>query len=129
MSEPTAPAFELLVPPDAAFVATARLFAAAVGRTVGCDEGSIEDLKLAVSEAVTAGLRAGASEQITVRAERLPTVLRIEVEPVPAEVSNAEEDGPAGVELIRLVFQDVEHSEQGGSRPRIGFSVPLGQPS
>lgn len=45
--------FVLDVSPDAASVAIARLFAAAVARGASCSEDAIEDLKLAVSEALT----------------------------------------------------------------------------
>jgi anti-sigma regulatory factor (Ser/Thr protein kinase) len=55
-------AYVLEVPALPAHVGTARLFAAAVARRFGADEDSIEELKLAVSEACTGAIRAQAGD-------------------------------------------------------------------
>src|SRR5919106_1993500 len=54
---PTARGCVLHIPPEAAYVSTARLFVGAVARHFGVEEDSVEDLKLAVSEACNAAIR------------------------------------------------------------------------
>src|ERR687892_1210056 len=57
-SEPdTAVGCVLEIPAQAAYVSTARLFVGAVARHFGVEEDSVEDLKLAVSEACNAAIR------------------------------------------------------------------------
>ena len=48
-----APAVELEVPARPEYVAVVRLALASLGRLVGLDEATVEDLKIAVSEATT----------------------------------------------------------------------------
>src|SRR5918999_1731137 len=43
--------FALQIPVEPAYFGAARLFAASIARHLGCEEASIEDLKVAVSEA------------------------------------------------------------------------------
>lgn len=73
-------------------VRTARLVAAAAARRAGLDETTVDDIRLAVGEAVTrAVLRhqaAGATDQITVRLSHdddLFTVVVIDRAPAPGE--------------------------------------------
>ena len=57
------PAATLSIPPSAEHVRTARLVAVAAARRVGLDEETIDDVRLAVGEAVArAVLRHGAAE-------------------------------------------------------------------
>ena len=48
----------LAIPPAPEFIAMTRLFAAAVARHSGCDEETIDDVKVAISEAVTNSVKA-----------------------------------------------------------------------
>jgi serine/threonine-protein kinase RsbW len=52
------------IPPDPEHVRTARLFAAATARHYGIGEEDVEDLKVAVSEAVTNAIRAHADAAV-----------------------------------------------------------------
>ncbi len=66
-------AYVLDVPPHPGYVGTARLFAGAVARRFGADEDSVEELKLAVSEACTGAIRAqadSATAPVRVEAEQ-----------------------------------------------------------
>jgi serine/threonine-protein kinase RsbW len=130
----------LLMSPQADFVATARLFAASVARHVGCKEETVEDLKVAISEAVTNSIKAqrtaGVSESIRVVA-RVGRSLSFEVvdagrgfgvsPPLQQETtpSGGLYEGSFGLALIRALFGDVsiEPNQNGGTTVR--FSLPL----
>ena len=53
-------AFSLDLPPDPAYVATARMFGSAIARHFGLGEEAVEDLKLGISEACAVVMRDGA---------------------------------------------------------------------
>lgn len=72
----------LELPADAAFVATARIFAASLARHFAVEEDRIDDLKLAISEACGLFIRAG------------DEVIRVDVEPAAGEL-RFEASGPA----------------------------------
>jgi anti-sigma regulatory factor (Ser/Thr protein kinase) len=60
------PAATLTIPPSVEHVRTARLVAVAAARRAGLDEGAVDDVRLAVGEAVArAVLRHGAAELAT----------------------------------------------------------------
>jgi hypothetical protein len=62
-----APAVELEVPARPEYVAVVRLALASLGRLVGLDEVTVEDLKIAVSEATTSAIlvnRAGGGRDL-----------------------------------------------------------------
>jgi anti-sigma regulatory factor (Ser/Thr protein kinase) len=65
-----APAVELEVPARPEYVAVVRLALASLGRLVGLDEATVEDLKIAVSEATTSAMlvnqAAGGSDPVTI---------------------------------------------------------------
>jgi len=73
----------LSIPADPEQVRTARLFAGATARHFGLDEETVEDLKVAVSEAVTNAIRAhaeaGTDEPIRVLATAGPDSIRFDV--------------------------------------------------
>src|SRR5690242_3073168 len=73
-------ALSLEIPSDASHLATARLFASAIGRHFGADEEAVEDLRLGVSEAVTWAVQQGDPTQ-PVRVDVVPEAetLRVEV--------------------------------------------------
>lgn len=64
-NQPEGP-FKLVVPSSPDHVATARLFIASLGRTLGLNAEVIDDLRLAVSEAVTASVISALSSEVTV---------------------------------------------------------------
>jgi serine/threonine-protein kinase RsbW len=65
-----AQAVELEVPARPEYVAVVRLALASLGRLVGLDEATVEDLKIAVSEATTSAMlvnqAAGGSDPVTI---------------------------------------------------------------
>lgn len=64
-NQPEGP-FKLVVPSSPDHVATARLFIASLGRTLGLHAEVIDDLRLVVSEAVTASVISALSSEVTV---------------------------------------------------------------
>jgi anti-sigma regulatory factor (Ser/Thr protein kinase) len=57
----------LTMPAQAAYALTARLFVASSARILGVDEGSVEDLKLAISELHAAAVAAEPGASIEIR--------------------------------------------------------------
>jgi anti-sigma regulatory factor (Ser/Thr protein kinase) len=104
--------FELELAPDASLIVTARLFASDLARQLGCDEGVVDDVKLAVSEGCTAALSRAHSEPILVLAERAEDGLTFSISPIARGAADgpapAESPLPQGVELIELIFEDAE---------------------
>lgn len=124
----------LEIPPQAAYVGTARLFAGAVARHFGIDEGSVDDLKLAVSEACNAAIRVRETEaedrSIRIESNRDGTSLEFEVEGAvdPGSlIATSTEDlvRGLGLELIQALFPDARTtpSRHGGRSVRL--SLPL----
>ncbi|HEX2031470.1 MAG TPA: ATP-binding protein [Actinomycetota bacterium] len=124
------PEATLELPPDAAYIATARIFGSALARHYGVPEGAIEDLKLALSEACAALVR-GSGERMLLAATPLDGRLRYRVTggALPG-AGPAEDDTPSslasvGLELIRALFEDAEITA-GDQRASVSFSVPAG---
>lgn len=115
-------------------VALARLFASGAARDAGVDEATIDDLKIAVSEAVTSALRAaGEDDLITVRTtdtgdrfavsvERRPAAAR---EPAVRLERHADDMADVGLALIVSLFPDAISDDPPGS---VRFSVPIVPP-
>lgn len=80
-NQPEGP-FKLVVPSLPAHVATARLFIASLGRTLGLHAEVIDDLRLAVSEAVTAAVIADRSPEVTVSGTISPEGVSVRVGPL-----------------------------------------------
>jgi serine/threonine-protein kinase RsbW len=121
-------------PPHAEHARTARLFAAAVARHFAVDEERIEDLKVAISEAVTNAIKAHAEAQVddlirvVVAAE--PDGIRFTVmdagsgfDPDRASVTGDDytppsglNEGTLGLDLIRSLFptMDIRRNDQRG---------------
>lgn len=123
------PEATLELPPDAAYIATARIFGSALARHYGVPEGAIEDLKLALSEACAALIR-GSERRILVDATPADRRVRYRVSGGALPSPLTEEDTPSslagvGLELIRALFDDAEigGGEEGAS---VSFSVPAG---
>ena len=119
--------FVLNVPPDPDQVRTTRLFAAAIARFYGVEDDRIEDLKVAISEAATNGIKAHrearATDPLRVSVALQGDGLRFsvidagpgfDVEDVPAGASEAMTprmgifEGSLGLTVIRALFPDVE---------------------
>lgn len=122
-------------PADAAYVATARIFASAVARHYGTDEDAVHDIKLALSEACGALIRAAGDGPVRVAAAPRSGALVFEVAgPATPERLVADDDTtPArfaaemGTELIRALFEDSTMVTE-GERSVVRFSVALESP-
>ena len=80
-NQPEGP-FKLTVPTRPEHVATARLFIASLGRTLGLHAEVIDDLRLAVSEAVTAAVVSAQSNDVTVSGTIGPEGVSVRVGPL-----------------------------------------------
>jgi Histidine kinase-like ATPase domain len=116
--------FSLTVPARAGLVGTIRVFASAVARHYGLAEQIVEDVKLAVSEACTDPIDAGAGGDITV-------VLLDDGPDLRCEIASSRWDGngagasdlPEGIDpavldrlqLVRALFSDAERSGDGAA--------------
>lgn len=128
--------FLLEIPSEAANVSTARLFAAAIARQFGCEEETVENLKLAVSEACTMAVRAPRAGPVRVAAARDGQSLAFEITDVGPPVSEATpEAGEATPEsfsrstsfdIIGALFDDARVSPFGDHGGRLTFSLALG---
>lgn len=119
-------AFTLTLPPRSEHLATARSFAASVARHFDVVGETVEDLKIAVTEACIDAIASGAP--VRVRAEANGHALVFEVDApqdgeVPGRDALDEVGAPARVELIRALFSDAAEVE--ASRRAIRFSVPI----
>jgi anti-sigma regulatory factor (Ser/Thr protein kinase) len=126
----------LEIPPEAAYVSTARLFVGAVGRHFGVDEDSVEDLKLAVSEACNAAIRIRQLEtedrSIRIESNSRGSLLMFDVEDAveaqPSSIATSTEDLVRGLslELIQTLFPGAEMSPGPGGGTSIRLSVLVG---
>lgn len=107
----------LAVPPEASYVGTVRLFASAVGRHIAADDELVDDLKLALAEAVAEPIEAGVGGTIEILAI-LDEVPRFEVRS--ESWTEASVDGDAAFirhgELVRALFADTEVVVVDGAR-------------
>lgn len=104
--------FLLELPTSPAFVGTARMFAASLSRRFGCDQASVEDIKLAVSEACTMAMGNGReSITLTVTVDEP----RIEFTIVGGARTTEEPGSRLGTELVQALFEEVEfrHGDDG----------------
>ncbi|MEX2658746.1 MAG: ATP-binding protein [Acidimicrobiales bacterium] len=139
---PTGPKelIRLEIPALPAFVGVARVVVASVATTVdGIDDGRLEDLRIAVSEACTNAvevhLAEGRQKRVVLRCVLDGDALEIHIEdsgsgfgdggdPDHGRVRGAEEDAERGwgLQLIRALVDDVEFSSADGGT---GTSVRL----
>jgi hypothetical protein len=126
--------FVLQLAPEPSLVMTARLFASHVARVSGCPEERVEDVKLAISEACAAILKAGTGDRpVRIQASPAGDRLLFEVGPASnepgARVNGGRASLPQGLDLIRLIFDDVRTTAGRDSRHRSGghitFTVPV----
>jgi anti-sigma regulatory factor (Ser/Thr protein kinase) len=124
--------FSITVPSRAGLVGTIRAFASAVGRHYGLDDGLVEDVKLAISEACTDPVQAGAGGEISVTVRADGSGLACEVTSQSWEPSAVEgsRDLPESVDpmtldrlnLVRALFPDADRVERGDT-VKVRFST------
>jgi len=135
--------FQVTLPANASVIAVARTFAAAVARTFACDEGSVEDLRIAVSEALTNSIKAHHADEVDA-----PIVLRVSADAARLTVEVVDDgsgidpaiarseaaitppaglqEGSLGLVLIRSLFPDTEISAgETGRGTTVRFSLSL----
>ncbi|HEX6262712.1 MAG TPA: ATP-binding protein [Actinomycetota bacterium] len=120
----------LRIPARAAYVGTARIFAAAVARQSGVGEEHVDDLKLAISEACAAGVREDGDGAIVVHAVLDGSALSFEVSgqdipPPPSDdfVSTPESfRRSVGYDVIRSLYPDASFPSKGSAAIRFSIS-------
>jgi serine/threonine-protein kinase RsbW len=132
--------FALQIPVEPAYFGAARLFAASIARHFGCEEASIEDLKVAVSEACNNVLfdrrSRPSSDAIQVKAWTDDSGVTFEIRDGGVELETNSEGGHEhptteqmgrflGVELIRSLFPDAEVEPNEGAGMDIRFTLSL----
>ena len=126
-------AFSLELPADPAYVATARMFGAAIARHAGIGEEDVEDLKLGISEACAVVMREG-SGALLLRVWESEGALDLEVlgEAGPGAtgvVGSAEDRTPQNFsrsvagEVLEALFADATIDGGGSGGSRVAFSV------
>jgi serine/threonine-protein kinase RsbW len=120
---------ELRIPAKAEFVSIARLAVSAVASRLQFSIEEIEDVKLAVSEALVNAIARG-GPRADVICESLQDGLRIRVrnfggpvQPEALDVARADESaaGSLGVFLIRALMDDVAYEAQNGGTDLVMF--------
>lgn len=126
----------LEIPPEAAYISTARLFAGAMARHFGVAEEALDDLKLAISEACNGAIRFRESEEgnrpirIEVTTEGTSLAFEIEdaIEAGPSLAGDTTGDLTRGlsIELIQALFPEAQMLAGQGGGTSLQLSVPLG---
>jgi anti-sigma regulatory factor (Ser/Thr protein kinase) len=130
----------LEMPREAAYMATARLFAASVARHFGVDEELIPDLKLAISEACAGEILTGTGEsEVRISAASENSLLRFEVSqpeatPSPSIAATGNTPSPGetaslGLEIIQALFENAEVVEAPDGGRVLRFGAPTSAPS
>jgi serine/threonine-protein kinase RsbW len=128
--------FILEIPPIAAYVGMARLFVGSLARHFGIEEGTVQDLKVAVSEACNGAIRVrgpGPSDD-PVRIVSSNEGGRLVVQVDDASDSEVSPDASTtedlvrglGLELIQALFPDMEMTPTAGGRSGVRLAVPVG---
>jgi anti-sigma regulatory factor (Ser/Thr protein kinase) len=127
--------FTLELPPDAAYVSAARLFAAVVARQVGVAEEVLDDVKVAIGEACARALATAPDRPISVVVDRKDNRLIYEVAQgetptvAPSDLTSTPTPDELAVglnlELITALFEDADIVQTDGARA-LRFSVPEG---
>jgi serine/threonine-protein kinase RsbW len=134
----------LAIPPDAGYIAMARMFAGSVARHYGVDEDVVEDVKVAVSEACTNSVKAhhdsGTTEPIELRARALDggltfeivdsgkgidTALQTAIDESAATPAAGLYEGSLGLTLIRSLFPGAEILRNDDRGTTVRFVVPV----
>jgi serine/threonine-protein kinase RsbW len=129
---------ELRLPPDVAYVGLARLVVTVAARQAGLPGGRIEDLKIAVSEAVANAMKSHVRHGVVapvrlVFGTKDPGFFAVSVtdagsgfDPSPPAVGADRDwalESGLGVTLIRGMADAVEFSRDGGMVVRMRFSI------
>jgi anti-sigma regulatory factor (Ser/Thr protein kinase) len=127
--------FTLVLPPDAAYVSAARLFAAVVARQVRVADEVLDDVKVAIGEACARALATAPDRPLSVVVERKDNRLVYEVAQgespavAPSDLTSTPtpEELAVGLnlELITALFEDADIVQTDGTRT-LRFSVPEG---
>jgi anti-sigma regulatory factor (Ser/Thr protein kinase) len=127
--------FTLELPPDAAYVSAARLFAAVVARQVRVADEVLDDVKVAIGEACARALATAPDRPLSVVVERKDNRLVYEVAQgespavAPSDLTSTPtpEELAVGLnlELITALFEDADIVQTDGTRT-LRFSVPEG---
>jgi anti-sigma regulatory factor (Ser/Thr protein kinase) len=129
--------FELELPLQPAYVVCGRLFAASLARFYGCDEGTTDDLKVAVSEACANAIdgpaTAGRPIRVVVNRQGSRLLFEIENGGVPTMASEPDEGNVEhstdelarilGMELLRSLFPDASVRTNNSGGHDLTFSV------
>jgi anti-sigma regulatory factor (Ser/Thr protein kinase) len=120
--------FQLSLPSDARHLGTARSFAASVARHYAVSGETVEDLKIAISEACVDAIVAGEPIHVAVEDEGRTIAFIVDA----PEGQDGEERAaldelgtPARIEVIRSLFPGATVTADGGRR-RIRFSLTYG---
>lgn len=112
------------VPAEPEAVGSARLFAASVARLTGIDDEIVEDVRLAISEAVTDRIRAVVDGGE--HASSICVTANVHEKHVEFEVTGGAEpgsdNGELGLAVIQSLFPDAIVD---ASPPRLRFSAPM----
>jgi len=105
------------IPSDTAHIASMRAFVGAIGRHSGCSDETIEDLRLAITEACGQALEQDAApEGIVLRTSVDGERLTVEIEPAGSFERTGRDGEVVGRwALIQALFPDAELQDQGGS--------------
>ncbi len=125
--------FSIEIPADPVYVATARIFASSLARHFGVEEDTVEDLKLAISEACSRALAADGEGRIEVRAEHGADRITFEIPQGELETPADDQSTPTpssaamaagfSLELVGALFEDAEVADGADGRPVLRFSV------
>ncbi|HSJ50093.1 MAG TPA: ATP-binding protein [Actinomycetota bacterium] len=120
--------FHLNLPSRADHLGTARTFAAAIARHYEVAGETVEDVKLAISEACVDALVAGAPIEVSARRTGDAVWFEIEAPDAGDSPERAALDAlgsPARIELIASLFPGAE-IVKADTRRAVRFSLPLG---
>jgi serine/threonine-protein kinase RsbW len=134
----------LQIPPEAGFIAMARMFGASVARHFGCDEGAVEDVKIAISEACTNSVKAhhdvGSTDPIELSAHAIDDKLIFEIVDAgpgidierhlaPDETATPPGglyEGSLGLTLIEALFPDAHIARNADRGTTVRFTLATG---
>jgi anti-sigma regulatory factor (Ser/Thr protein kinase) len=131
----TAPDYALSVPAESRYIATARFFGSTVARLFDCDSEVVEDLKIALSDALGSAIKLdpadGRSDPITITARHVPGSVSFTIVAPGSEIAlvgsidNSFDSGSYGLAVIRALFDDARFERIPGGIT-IFFSAPAG---
>jgi anti-sigma regulatory factor (Ser/Thr protein kinase) len=122
----TADSFYLEIPAVAVYLGTARSFSSQIAQHAGFDGPTVEDVKLAVSEACSGSVgKPGSNGRVVVRSSLEPRLVAFEVEGTGDFAADGSQEGPARIDLIRTLFPDTSFARHDG-RTTVRFTLPLG---